>query len=793
MVMLLLAVPALAQDRAGTTSPTDFSLPGERTVQRVEQVIFGRIVLQGKISADQMLDVRIVAISAMSKVCSNQSTPVVASIVQNIMTYGLDRPEFIIDYKLLPPIGGGHYCIETLSMLGYGNSQPPFDAVIGPPPIRALLQMEFRNYQPTFAMRIDNWVVTLANQTCAFAAVISPVTRAVAEHTTTAPPGGTSAPPAPCQDGDPRLPPWIPPDHREATIPVTSCNYANNACTCASMSSCRWALNAGRLLQCQQGYPRDTVSCSDCPLQNRCPISAAAMCGMVTSPCACASSTADCRWDLAVQACVQRGDGGTPCAACSSQSFCSKPSAVGFEPTATTSTYPVMGVPRVGWIINMTFDRSIFVNPRVQMDVELDCRSIWEEDYTILRIPKTQIQVSDNMLQIDVYGIANDRLRDCDVVVPASFLLDRDYVPFAGLTRGNFMVDVPDTVKPTLVSFSPPNSKVGIRLNSTLTIFFNEPVVARPSAFATLTALGGEWTGGASGADVVIANIKLDGNQVQFDALAFSMTINFERLLETTKLYSLSVKPGMIADKAGNTYDGLLLGIYAFRTAADPYAGVAPNSRGFPWAQYWMYFAGAAAILACLLASLVLACCMCRARQRKIRDQGVGPPRSLQNWVPEPLKGDAKLAVGDPVLMQSDSRMCSTRTPGSMRSGRSSPVNRDMGSPVRVHPSTSWPAWDDYTDKPADDNEQPTSVTSPSSRTNVNLLRAQPRSAWESPGEMLSPTSLASPASPTSPTSSANQPSGASPTSRTSLTNSAARQQGGGSPTRAARNRQALW
>jgi len=641
----LLLIPSRAQDLESDdltdTPPIIFGLSGEATVESIEQVISGTLVLKGEISIDKMPDVRLVALSALSKVCENKSSPVVAEIVQDMQSYGDVEPEFVIDYHMLPPRGGGHYCMESLAMFGYGNAEPPFDEAVGPPPIRELLQMEFRAHAPTYWLSIDDWKVELANHTCAFANTRSPVERAYTEYTTTEPPGGTLEPPGACKDGDPNMPEWIPPDKRPASIPVGSCNYANNPCTCAAFKDCKWVPDGGGGMWCQPGLPWDSISCGHCPLQSKCPSSAASICAQVVLPCACVASTGDCRWDLGTQSCVARQGGETPCAACTAQIFCSAPIVVGMEPMPAGRMLPVMGDGDlgVGWKLNLTFDRPMVLSAHVPNSVQLFCRSTLEQMYTVFEIPQNKLaMMNTSALQVDVGGTANEKTRECDLVIVSGALRDLDYVSFEGLPEGKLTVLLGDTVRPDLSHFNPANSEVGVTINTSLSIHFTEVVFPNKIAVAILTALGGEWEGGGTGADVIVARINLNGPRASVNADDRSLTIDFTGILETTILYSLFIKPGAVVDAAGNEYLGLPTGIYQFRTAADTYSIEMTKSSSIPWKRYAVIAVIGGVGLGCCVASILAVCRMCFA-WRKMKQQCVGPPLPLQNWVPEPLSG----------------------------------------------------------------------------------------------------------------------------------------------------------
>lgn len=638
----VLALRGRAQLRADDPAPEyTFGLPSQPTAHSVQQVITGDLRVEGQISVDREGDIRLVVSSALSKVCENKSVPVLVDSVLDIDSFGSLRPEFVMTWALLPPLGGGQYCLESLAMVSYGNAEPPFDEVIGPPPFRDMLQMELKGHGPTNLVRIDNWKIDVANMSCDFRYVVAPLDLAYTRYTTTAPPGGTAKPPEACRDGDPLMPKWIPPDKQAAPINPGTCTYAVHPCTCAAFSNCTWRSNPGGGYWCQPALPDERVTCTFCPLQADCPLDAGDICALVTSPCACASSAGKCRWDLDIQTCVPRSGGSTPCSACTAQLFCSRPFVVGVQPAQGGDLLDIMGDPEVGWVANISFDRlvSLDLHGR-ERGVQLHCRSTTEDVYTTFTISPSKLAIFANethtMLQIDTSGSLNDRMRECNVVIESNVLRDRDHVFFGGMARGEAQFLLVDDVRPTLDRFAPPNSQVGVAINATVTMIFDESVLPTNDSFLTLLQLGGDWDGGVKGvADEVIAKIPLQGDRVVFGDDGKNVTVDFGGIIDTFVLYSFFVSAGAIADAAGNPWVGIKVGLYNFRTTSRVFA-IAGASAEDHLERYIALCVGGVVAAACVVASLIALCRACKLR-RALKQQDGGSPEPLKATVPDPL------------------------------------------------------------------------------------------------------------------------------------------------------------
>mmetsp|Transcript_15464 Transcript_15464/g.54182 ORF Transcript_15464/g.54182 Transcript_15464/m.54182 type:complete len:838 (+) Transcript_15464:85-2598(+) len=716
-LLLLLVLPLLrlscAQDAGpGAVAledmpPLDFRLAGIDTTEGIEQVISGKMVIQGEISVERMSLVRMIAMQALMRICENRSVPVIAEITQDIMSFGKPKPEFLIEWKLLPPIGGGHYCMESISEFGYGADEPPFNPVIGPPPIRQLLQMEFRNYRPTYTLSISKWKIFFGNHTCDFANTLAPTERASTQWTTTEPPGGTPEPPRACKDGDPLMPPWVPPDKQAAPENTAACTYATTACGCAAMrgGNCMWGPNGGGGAWCQPGDTPDGVACGACPLQAGCPLSAQEVCASVLLPCACANSAADCRWDILSTTCVpQFGGSVTTCEACSAQNFCSKPSITFTDPQPDKRFFAVMGESEVGWLINVSFDREMKLYPGALGRAQLHCRSVLETEYQVFDFPSSTIRMSNSSnLQLDVSGIPNDKTRECELVLPNDLLRDFDYVFFEGVGLGALTVIVGDTVDPLLDGFYPANSMVGITIQTTISMNFSEPVFPRNGSFVPLTALGGDWSGGRGTADVIVEKISLTGKRATFNPAKRSMTLDLSGILQAQVLYSINLQPGFLIDGAGNPFEGLPVGIYEFRTAVESLIAESPvkektitkpadikNNMSDPdfWKSqmHWLVLVGL--VLGCTLATTVALCRSCRA-QRMMRKVHCGPLQPLENFIPEPLSG--KNVIGGKAVEPFSSPRNPAMSPRTLSpSYPASPSARSAGRPSPSFGNT-WP------------------------------------------------------------------------------------------------------
>mmetsp|Transcript_107174 Transcript_107174/g.228855 ORF Transcript_107174/g.228855 Transcript_107174/m.228855 type:complete len:752 (-) Transcript_107174:148-2403(-) len=543
---------------------------GAITEEATAQVTSGFLVVEGGYSMEYMGDVYTVAQAALSKVCVGESplsaTPFVGIAYQDIRTYGQDRVGINISWYVLPPTGGGQRCVEQFVMAGYGPSGPPFGKR-KPPAFRGLLDMELKANWRTTKMDMSEWKVEINNVMCDSVKVVRHVGHPMAKPT-----------PAPSQ---PRTEPECigkvsgsgsynaAPDSFDSED--LTCGHAMTPCLCASLSGrivngtkCKWDTHSAGGKRCVVAYSNERVSCDVCPMQSDCPPDPIALCASNFAPCACTASKGGCRWDDAANVCIPSAGGvGTSCTACSRQSHCSAPGIVSIEPMQLS----VMGRPDAGWHINVTFSRDVALVGDVPNAVTMQC--LKENPRLDFEVPPTALEVRGNVLSVDVSVLPISHARDCDLVISDRALIDHDYIAFPGMPKGTHTVMLLDRLAPTLASsggLEPPNSAVNVPIDATVTLSFSEvvkPAHVEGGAYLNLTSLGAP-TEGSRDADVLVARIQLDGPDVSYRGNR--VTVRLVGHLEPGHFYSLSLPRGGIADRAGNEFEGLPEGIYAFRT-----------------------------------------------------------------------------------------------------------------------------------------------------------------------------------------------------------------------------------
>eukprot|EP00439_Symbiodinium_sp_Y106_P084068 s1993_g24.t2 len=542
----------------------DFSLPGEGTVNSVEEVVSGVFLIYGEMDADLLTtgDLDIVVTETVGKVCKNfertSGAPTLTKMFVDVRTVGQRRLGMNYTWQMLPPIEAGKDCINRLAMVSFGPKEPPFDKFPAPP-VRALFEAEMRLHPPTRFLNMTGWTLSLQNMSCDERQVIKHWnhSRSIDVFPTEEPEClGTDS-----VDWEPNL------EGEFDLNEVGGCDLAgSNPCVCAALTNCEWVTSVSGVPRCVY-TSRPGVPCEACPNQPQCVITPEKECEMKSTPCACVLRGGGCNWDMATSRCYFDVTASTACIACSRQGFCSLPAVRSKQP----ENLALMGQEEVGWFINVTFDRDIeFLRLGLGSGIMLQCRSNRPGDWApTFELEYGQLVIDGSMLHINVRGLPNDERRDCDLVIANNAVRDsQDRLPFNGLEDNVIFVTLPDGIPPEVVSFEPANSARGVSLATTVHFHFNENVRFYSIGYLELYILGGNRTDRA--ADIKIAEISVWDEAVAIDRDNRNiMHVQLTGLLSTSTYYSLTIPPQTISDISSNPFGGIDRGVYIFQTGAE--------------------------------------------------------------------------------------------------------------------------------------------------------------------------------------------------------------------------------
>ncbi|CAE7660836.1 menB [Symbiodinium microadriaticum] len=520
----------------------DFSLPGEGTVNSVEEAMAHPAKQMQKCAAALLAKIMISTGGQRG----------------DVRTVGQTRLGMNYTWQMLPPIEAGKDCINRLAMVSFGPKEPPFDKFPAPP-IRALFEAEMRLHPPTRFLNITGWTLSLQNMSCDERQVIKHW-----NHSRSIDVFPTEEPE--CLGTDSVT--WEPNLEGEFDLnEVGGCDLAgSNPCVCAALSNCEWVTSVSGVPRCVY-TSRPGVPCEACPNQPRCVITPEKECEMKSTPCACVLRGGGCNWDMATSRCYFDVTASTACIACSRQGFCSLPAVRSKQP----ENLALMGQEEVGWFINVTFDRDIeFLRLGLGSGVMLQCRSNRPGDWPpTFELEYGQLVIEGSILHINVRGLPNDERRDCDLVIANNAVRDsQDRLPFDGLENNVIFVTLPDGIPPEVVSFEPANSARGVSLATKVHFHFNENIRFYSIGYLELYILGGNRTDRA--ADIKIAEISVWDEAVAIDRDNRNILhVQLTGLLSTSTYYSLTIPPQTISDISNNPFGGIDRGVYIFQTGAE--------------------------------------------------------------------------------------------------------------------------------------------------------------------------------------------------------------------------------
>lgn len=310
------------------------------------------------------------------------------------------------------------------------------------------------------------------------------------------------------------------------------------------------------------------VDCEDCPYQADCPPT----CKDAYTPCMCVLW--NCTWDVGRSVCETPSAEAAPlsCLLCARQPHCEGLEVEEVDPPA----WSLLGDDDVGWFINVTFNRPIMFGPLMQSTeqaIHMSCQSDAEAGlvppvFVRFDLAAADVTIRQDTLVLDARKVPNPlRLRYCELKILEGAVVDENWIPMAD-SWGSPIYLLGDMVAPTLQTWVPENSAQNIPLDAQIELRFSEIVdlglLNRTVSLLTLGSYGLEGP-----ADELVASFSAASSRLRFDAV--SLKVNLAGLLKHDAMYSLGLDPDLVQDKAGNSFEGLPIGIYAFRTAPASY------------------------------------------------------------------------------------------------------------------------------------------------------------------------------------------------------------------------------
>lgn len=573
LAWLLLLCSFLWQPANGG-APIVFTKAGDTGVTTRAEVAQANLLVYGNFEVRSIGDIGVVVQTLVGKICMpadwTTTTPYTTSVFQDILSYGTGQTGLNFTITILPPASGGYLCVQKFLTVGHGPDKPPFDAVPAPP-IRTLLQMALKNYQMTASLDPSFWTIYMMNIMCDTMDVVVPQGQPLTSTLVTPTSG-------PMCMGEAVIVPVPGPDAFKT--PVGVCSFAADPCLCAAISGCGWVVQAAGGFACETKQPVPLVpqvSCTACPFQSFCKPDPNLICAQSQTPCACIASTAKCRWDQTYKVCLYiqtPDDPPTNCSACARQAFCQLPTVIQVRPT----DYPTMGG-KTGWLINVTFDRPMmWAGNGVTSGVQLVCIGAFAPKFDIAY---SDMILNNELLTINIFNVPNDKLRDCNLNIASTAMTDMDFIPFDGITGGDFkfLFTLRDHVPPYVIAFDPPNSQTGLDpSNVTANITFSEPIFQGSDAaqlYVALTVLGS--TEQSRYADIRLTAISMTST-TRVSLNDNVMSIDLSGLLDYDRLYAISIPKGAVMDKALNQFGGLDVTKYSLRTGVVTSVIVSPGS-----------------------------------------------------------------------------------------------------------------------------------------------------------------------------------------------------------------------
>eukprot|EP00927_Polykrikos_kofoidii_P021273 TRINITY_DN20188_c0_g1_i1.p1 TRINITY_DN20188_c0_g1~~TRINITY_DN20188_c0_g1_i1.p1 ORF type:complete len:1034 (-),score=123.75 TRINITY_DN20188_c0_g1_i1:138-3239(-) len=785
------AVPDIAFGTDLTTW-YDFTFRGEETIESEAELVRGNMTLEADILPSQIVDVlatiegtfvQACSCDPLDDYCDATARPrLVTKIVQDMNTWGKIRMGMFLDWWLLAPIGGSAACADTMAIAGYGLPEPPFD--VGPEPgYRKMLQQGLRTNAKTYSISVENWFVQVSLPICVTEKVIIPADFASVPPHMLNPDkicgdfsdGGSGAG-AVLSSGD----------KMEWTSPSVLCEFALTPCICASIGGCTWSVSESGRKRCYPSPLDPFVACEDCPWQLQCPPTAQDFCGASLVPCTCVQvripveawedvGFPHCYWNAGEKLCQVRNvpprpTEFTPCTYCvyqlpyfptgPEQTGCDSPLIIKIKPSAGQ----MLPMESTSDHINITFDRVVkwqLLGSMRRLNygaIAFVCQQPPPSLPKILPIPEdrcywqtragvnyTPGNLSEgDVLTINVTGTVNPNPTACMLYMDDECIVNAQELPCSGLPSQKFRYSfgLMDTQGPSLMDISPRNGIKSLPVDAEISFDFNEEVVLGPTPAVLLVSLGSsvipddtsdeqfdELVNNALSnvsADTVLDQIELTEANTKFEYK--TMTVKFAGNLAHDTLYTIGLTHGSTADRSENSYAGMDVGEYVFRTRLYVFVEKAEvKEEGVPL----LLIIIGGILVACLWCGLLVACALCFAKwfEKKMATREVEekpPPTPTTLWNQEwngSFHHNHSITEGDE-LMRTQESFASSYAHAQTMVDTISPRSVSPPAAVTVGSTRSTKAWRlDMEDDPMADLSIPPSAWSPASTIRGGWVR----------------------------------------------------------------------
>ncbi|CAJ1425774.1 unnamed protein product [Effrenium voratum] len=392
--------------------------------------------------------------------------------------------------------------MSTLAQMSYGPTAPPFEEIgKKEPPMRHIFAVELASYTSTSAMEPSGWGLTLQNVSC----LPLQVKRAIMDDE-----GVVSTTPLPTHICDGRLyATGLAEDTGFEPNQVSDCSMAGeDPCLCVALTDCEWQPGSGEFPGGCAATKNPGVSCQACPFQDKCQEpDQSELCRLASTACDCAftrSTAAGYGCAFLGGGCIPRStpdSASTSCDACSSQVRCGTPVLETIAPVAGT-LLGELGV----WELQVLFDRTI------ELNVEVETK-----------------------------------------------------LPYPGMIMGQYFIFLPDTEKPTVSSYSPPNSVRKLDTELQVSLKFTEAVFWGREASARRVEL--HLTGEEANGGRLLESISFQDPRI--DLLEDELKVDLRGKLRPSSFYSIVLPPLSLSDRDGNNFTGLPQNHYIFGTGSE--------------------------------------------------------------------------------------------------------------------------------------------------------------------------------------------------------------------------------
>lgn len=558
---------ALAQDQIGPLVDFSKEFPERLNEELVMNVIAGDFVLEAELGLETNFeDIDRVLRGTLGQICQHSqffNAPVTVERFLDMESLVLRRKAFRYKWWLLPlqshPLPGD--CMSNLAQVSYGPTQPPYEEIGKKvPPIRNLFAIELLRYTATSSMDSSYWGLTLRNVSC----IPHRVKRAIIDGE------ASSTTPIPTHVCDGRLY-ATGGEQDEGFDPnqVSDCGMAKeDPCLCLTLTDCEWQPGTDTLPGGCAATANPGVTCQACPFQPKCrEPEQSELCRVASSGCDCAFTKATSNGN----GCVFMGGGCVPrptpdsavtsCDACPTQVRCGTPVVQEISPEVGT-TIGEMGI----WAVQVVFDRPIYAHFKADdTGVAIRC-NIWEPmGGTTYRISPSKLSIVENVLEIDLHNVVSDKRKTCVLSVSTNVIKSvRSDLPYPGINDGSYFLFLPDTERPTVSTYQPPNSARGLGLEFEVHLTFTEPIF--PGKVSSARHIELYQTGDAANAGQLLEIIDFSDQRVALQTDVFKVQLDG---LEPNKFYCLVLPPLSLSDREGNNFTGIPRNHYIFGTSSD--------------------------------------------------------------------------------------------------------------------------------------------------------------------------------------------------------------------------------